>query len=82
MLPEQAFKKTMAREIDVTRLDFIPGYNKTSMGIRIKPPPAPIKVPKPPIINPKPSNSIADGVMLQLAQIKNHVHSLLALFNK
>ena len=64
MLPEKAFKKTMAREIDVTRLVFISGYNKTSTGIRTNPPPAPIKVPKQPMINPNPSNSIADGVML------------------
>src|SRR5262249_53099416 len=47
--PDNALKKTTAREIAVTSSAGSFGYSNKSMGTRINPPPAPMRVPNAPI---------------------------------
>jgi hypothetical protein len=46
-------KKTTAREILVMISGLLRGYSKRSTGIKTKPPPAPMRVPKVPITKPR-----------------------------
>jgi hypothetical protein len=46
-------KKTTASEILVRISGLSLGYNKRSTGIKTKPPPAPMRVPKAPMTKPK-----------------------------
>jgi hypothetical protein len=56
MLPENALRKTMNNEIDVITFVGRSGKINASTGTKIKPPPAPIRVPKPPTRNPRAIN--------------------------
>ena len=56
MEPDKALKKTAASEMLVINSVFSFGYINRRIGTRMKPPPAPIKVPKQPTTKPKGSN--------------------------
>jgi len=64
MLPENAFKKMVNNEMDVITLGERLGKINARTGTKMKPPPAPISVPKPPTRNPSINNSIDIGSMV------------------